>query len=269
MVMLAARIASADTTKPPEWLKLPDDKYHCTKYAPGWTDHKPLHVLAPPNKPMMFSIAATRRATYKAEGLPPGATLDPKTGVFKWQVVDRPGAVWKMNLFALNAGGSVASPLEIEVAGPDLVAAWKAGMGSYEPECGNLLVAYEFRDVDGDGASDLVYTTGDDKEGRSYETHIRRRLGERFDTVDRKLPAGSLEVVTTPDGKRAVMLRDSCCMRFELSIHRITPTGATELLAVDGSEETDNLEIERNAAGSVTAVIVRGTAYKWHGGRFE
>lgn len=283
MLVVGTGIAGAGV-KPPEWFKRPDDKYRCTRYAPGIGRDDQLRVYAPPGKPMMFSIAATRGAHYRGEGLPPGATLDAKSGLFSWKIPKDATGSWHVKLFAENAGGAISTPLVIEIASPDLVAAWRAGMGGFEPDCQARIMDFQFRDVDGDGAADLVYTTGDEHDDSansgSFVRHVRRRIKDQFDTTDLTLPWGSLDPIVTPAGAPAVLIEHTCCCRHEISIYQITRDGAEELLEAVGEEcrAYQAVELERDKAGHIIRVTTRAgdeedhpleAHWRWTGKRYE
>jgi hypothetical protein len=283
-VVLGVGTVAVAGPKAPEWFKRPDDKYRCTRYAPGVGPDDGLRVYAPPGKPMMFSIAATRGARYRADGLPPGATLDARSGVFSWKIPADATGKWNVKLVAENAGGAISSPLTIEIASTEIVAAWKAGMGGFEPDCSTRIRGFEMRDVDGDGAADLVYTTGDDKDDSansgSFIVHVQRRVGDHFDGVDRTLPWGSIDTTVTPAGATAIVTESSCCCRHELSIHQITAKGVEELLDAVGEDcrNYQAVELERDKAGRITRVTTRGgddeahpveVHWHWTGKRYE
>ncbi len=282
-VVVASGVASAGAPKPPEWFKRPDDKYVCTRYSPGSRPGEPLHVLAPPGKPMIFTIAATRGAQYRATGMPEGATLDAKTGRFTWTIPKDAIGSAKITLYAENAAGAISTTFTLEIASPDLVEAWRAGMGSFEPDCANRIVEWEVVDVDGDGARDLVYTTNDvrdDTPGSSGAvTHARRRVGDHFDAVDRTVMSGGRELITTPDGHRALAIYHSCCFQLEFKIQRVTADGVDTLFEASGSEEVADgkpIELVHDAGGKVKAVIVRQgretvttATSRWHDGKYE
>lgn len=278
VVLVVGAGSAAAGPKAPEWFKRPNDKYRCTRYTPGIGPDTELRVYAPPGKPMMFSIAATHGARYRAEGLPPGATLDAKSGLFSWKIPKDATGSWHVKLIAENAGGSISSPLVIEIASPDLVAAWRVGIAGFEPDCTARIMELEFRDVDGDGKRDLIYTIGDESDDSansgSFVRHVQRGLGDHFDGIDRTLPWGSLDPTVAPDGAPAVVIEHTCCCRHELSIWKITPAGADPLLETGGEEcrSYQAIELEHDKAGHITRVITRAgddvegapSEQRWH-----
>lgn len=265
--------------------KGPDDKYRCSRYAPAVSKSEALRVFAPPGKPMVFSFAAVasdRSAVkYRAEGLPSGARVDAQ-GKFAWAIPVDANGTWTITLVAeTTTGGKSTSSFTLAIAEPDLVVAWRSGMGSYEPDCTQRISRYFFRDLDGDGKTDLVYTTGDQADDSanqgSYVTHVRLRTGDRFDPVPRTLAADDLDVVTLPDGKPAVVVRKSCCCMADIWIVRLTAAGADELLRAGGTECRGYraLEVETNANGHVHRVVTRSggdtpsiETWSWRNGSF-
>jgi hypothetical protein len=283
-------VASADTPKAaagklPEWTKLPVDKYRCTRYAPGIGPDDSLRVFAPPGKPMIFTIAARSRdrskVTYRADGLPPGATLDAK-GKFNWNIPKDATGSTSITLYAESASGAATYSFAIAIADPDLVLAWRYGMGGFEPDCQHRIMSFEFSDVDADGQRDLVYVEGDEKDDSpgtgKHTRHVMRRLGAKLDGIDRVVPNGTLEAVTLPDAKPAMLTESSCCCIDEAHIWRITATGVDTIVSASGggSCSGSGIEIEKNAKGQVNRIVERSgseegtpTAWVWKHGAFE
>ncbi len=301
IVAVALAVAPAEAGAGPvvRWTKRPDDRYRCTRYAPGVSASDPLRVFAPPGKPMIFTMAARssdrKPVTYRAHGLPPGATVDRK-GKFAWTIPPDATGSWSITLIAESASGATATTsFTLAIADRDLIAAWNTGMGAFASDCTAYISAYEVRDIDADGLTDLIYTTGDQADDSassdSYRTHIRRRIGARFsppasppgstlagrsapavpsgpglpsgalgfDRVEREIPAAALRVVTLPDGKPAIVATKSCCCLADLWIYRVTATAIDELLHVDGTDcvSYEPVETETNATGQVHRVIAR------------
>lgn len=296
LVGCAATLAAADTpkpvkaAKPPSWTKIPTDKYRCSRYAPGIGPTDKLRVFAPPGKPMIFTMAARApdrsKVTYHADALPPGATVDAK-GKFSWTIPKDETGSWDITLYAESAGGSVSYAFTLAIAEPDLVLAWHTGgMGSYEPDCAHRIMDYGFSDLDGDGQRDLVYVEGDEKDDSassgSYVQHVERRVGAKFDGIDRKIANGSIKIVTLPDGKPAVSVESSCCCSDTVDIYRITPTGVDSLLSASGQDCSDYraIDYELDNQRRIHRVITRfrdgppsdppsERAYRWTKGAFE
>lgn len=290
VVGIAAPAAAEAPKAPvsPRWTKLPADKWRCSRYAPLIGSPTQLTVYAPAGKPVIFTMAAASRdrtkIAYRADGLPAGATVDARSGRFTWQIPTSATGSWSITLVATTAkGAEIRSAFTLAIAEPRLVAAWRAGMGSFEPDCQHQITDIKFVDVDGDGTEDLVYTEGDETDDSansgSYAQHVRRGVGAKFDAIDRVLPYGELAVAATPDGRRVVTVTSSCCCRADLAIYRITPTGADELLQVTGEEcrGYDALTVTRDAKGAITRVDARlgdddapsKASHVWRRGRFE
>jgi hypothetical protein len=286
-VALTGTAAADPAAKPPRWTKLPSDKWRCSRYAPLLGSPKQFTVHAPAGKPVIFTMGAASRdktkITYSADGLPAGAIVDPKTGRFTWQIPKDATGSSQITLIATTSkGAEIRSPFTLTIADPRLVAAWRAGMGSFEPDCQHQITGFSFEDLDGDGTADLLYTDGDEQDDSansgSYVQHVRRGIGEKFDAIDRALPNGSLSVETTPDGKRVVVIESSCCCQASLTIFRITPTGADQLLSAGGEDcrGYTAIEVERGAKGIEKVHTQSGDddaptkqTHVWRRGRYE
>ena len=288
-LVIVAMLAVDAAAAPPSirFTKGPDGKYRCTRYAPGITKSDPLRVLAPAGKSMIFSYAAVAsdrsKVSYRADGLPPGAIVDAK-GLFTWKIPADAKGTWTITLVAESPTAKATQTFTLAIAEPDLVAAWRAGMGNYEPDCSNRLSGYDFLDVNADGKTDLVFTIGDESDDSanqgSYRSFIRLRTATGgFDTVERIVTSGSMDPVTLPDGKPALVIKESCCCIANLWVVRITATGADELASVAGTDCLDftPIETETNAKHQLHRIITRfssgdaktETVHVWRNGRFE
>lgn len=293
IVAVAARIAvaapaPAQPGSPPRWTRLPDDKYRCTRYAPQRYDGKgTLVVHAPPGKPMTFKMTAAStdrsKVSYRADRLPGDASVDARTGQFTWNIPRDATGKHAISLVAESAAGGKASHgFTIAIAEPDLIAAWRAGMGSFEPDCRRAIYGYDVRDVDGDNQRDLVWREVDetDRSGFSGTVQVRRGVAGKFDSVAREIEGQALEAIRTPDGKAAVAIHRSCCCTAELWIKRITPAGVDDLFEATAPTCPGGLELERDARGRVTRIVRRApdeidpaqlveTTYTWSGQGYE
>jgi hypothetical protein len=282
LIVLALAASHAAAAPSIQFTKVPDGKYACTRYAPQSEQSSGLHVFAPPGKLMMFSFAAVAsdrsKVAYRADGLPPGATVDAK-GVFSWQIPATAKGKWTITLVAESPTAKATHAFTLSTAEPDLVAAWRAGMGSYEPDCAKLVRGYSFDDVDGDGKTELVFTIGDAADDSantgSNVTYVRKRTARGFDTVERIIPSGGFETVTLPDGKPALAVQSSCCCMDHVWIVRVTATGVDELGNDTGDAcSSKRLELVTNAKGQLHRIVTYGTdgtrhVKSWQDGRFE
>lgn len=237
------------------WTRTPADRFRCTKYHLG--DAAPFAITVPPGKKLTFKLGAKAgraKVTFSSPDLPVGASLGARSGRFRWTTEGAAGTRLVVTFVATSSQGRTATfALGIEIASDDLRLAWKAGMGTVDPDCPGEFHDWQLADVDGDGSRDVLFRT-------VVEDYMKLTVipaegsgwGEPIDVYDGQ--PFHYEVEPGPGAKPLLVFERDCCCIGELEVVRIAG-GSWESLAsgaqVDSCERGGKHELVRDGRGRV------------------